>query len=309
MIRYFISYEEFIKNSGLDDNFNIHNPKLKLFKKNKNGDYRIDPIIYFNGYIKDIDSFHRILENSKKGMFLMVELNGNEIDDFNPLYIKKYNINNNILEKDEINSQIKLINYNTYINMNLKEVESGFLVYLSKVGNNYSLNIKKDKFIDREKLLRNSVKSDVYFYTTDSNVLKHYENDIILLKEEDINTYKIEKHNFIAIDSIPQTQVCDLSGASIRYLYKFCNSSIPMYIEELDNGEYEVSSKVNRENKKIYMAYNIDLKNIIYDPTVLPLLKYINIYELDNVGYKRINIEEYMKRENILKYIKKPSKN
>jgi len=315
MIRYFISYKNYIKVGEIEEDFNIYNEKLKLFKKNKQGDYRVEPIIYFNGYINDIKSFANILEKNKKGISLMVELNEKEITKFNPLYIKKFNSveeNTNIIKKDSIDNELTLINYNTYINMNLKESSLGLLVCVTKdnKSDKFFINIKDNmEFITRKFVISDSIQNDIYFYTDDLEIIEKYKNDTTVLKETDMGLYQIVKHKFLAIDSIPQTTVSDFNGACIRYLYKFCNQSIPIYKNILNNENYEFTTKIDKKKKKLYLLYNLDLKNIIYNPTILPLLKYINIYELDSIGYKKINVEEYMKRENILKYIKRPSKN
>jgi len=315
MIRYFISYKNYIKVGEIEEDFNIYNEKLKLFKKNKQGDYRVEPIIYFNGYINDIKSFANILEKNKKGISLMVELNEKEITKFNPLYIKKFNSveeNTNIIKKDSIDNELTLINYNTYINMNLKESSLGLLVCVTKdnKSDKFFINIKDNmEFITRKFVISDSIQNDIYFYTDDLEIIEKYKNDTTVLKETDMGLYQIVKHKFLAIDSIPQTTVSDFNGACIRYLYKFCNQSIPICTNILDNGNYEFTTKIDKKKKKLYLLYNLDLKNIIYNKKILPLLKYINIYELDSIGYKKINVEEYMKRENILKYIKRPSKN
>lgn len=310
MIRYFISYKEYTKQKET-----IDDSKIRIFKKNKDGSYRVDLIIYFSGYTKDILNYANKLEKNTKGIYIMVELLEEEIKDFNSLYIKKLESedNKNYYISNDSN-EIKLINYTTYVNMTNKEITSGntnCLVALT-VDNDEKATIKvynKDNYYEhRNKILKNNISSDIYFYTDDEEILNRYKNDLTVIEEKELDTYKINKHKIFTIDSIPQERIYDLNASCIKFVYDVCDRSIPINITLLDDEFYKLSLDKGISSKKVYMITEFDIKNIMCDTRILPLLKYLNVFELDNGTYKKTNLEEYMKRENILKYIKKPSK-
>lgn len=305
MIKYFISYKL------VDENKNINNSKLKIFKKNKNGSYRVESIGLFDVCIDNIKIYAKLFENNKKGITLMYELTEDELKNYKPLYIKKLksedNKNFNIIKEENI---LKLINYNTFINMSYKELNSGFIVSLNSNFNGLILDIEENDLFKREKLLNNFIGSDMYFYTDDKKLLEKYSSDLTILEEIDLDIYQFIYHKVIAIDSISQDRVYDFNNSSIAFLYNVCDKSISVNAYELDNGRYELSLKKSMKNsKKIYMITDYDLRNLVFNAPIEPLLKYINIYELDKNGYKKINLEDYLTRENILKYIKKPNIN
>ena len=311
-MRYFIDYEEYIKIKEQTDNL-LNEDKINLIKKTKDKTYIIEPILYFNDYKNDILNNSTIIKNNKKGIYLMVELNKNELKDYNPLLIKTFNKKNSRYELVE--NEIKLINYNTYLNLNSKELLSGenkFFVSVIIDKDNITLNKidDNDYFKNRKKILKNNIGSDIYFYTDDNNVLNRYENDLTIIEETEIDKYILTKHKIFTLDSIPQNKIYDFNSSSISFIYDVSNKSIPINVLELEDGLFELSlEKKDVRSKKVYMIKDFDIKNIMCDSRIIPILKYLNVFEIENGKYKKINIEDYMKREDILKYIKKPSKN
>ena len=58
----------------------------------------------------------------------------------------------------------------------------------------------------------------------------------------------------------------------------------------------KISRWKNEKRKRIYISWatcsNSNFSNMLYDPSMAPLLKYINIYELNNGHYKKTTIKE-----------------
>lgn len=316
MIRYFVSYKNLTEDVKLE--MDLNSPELVLIKKNKNGNFRVEPILYFNGYRQDLVFYADKLTQSKKGIYLMVELNETEVKKINPLYLKVFETlddeeNKNIL-KERNKEEIKLINYNCYRNMTVKELDLGFIVLVNSIPNNDKVSIKvvdnNFSFENIKNILSTGLGNGIYFYTEDEELLEKYQDDITLLKEIDIDTYKITSHKIIVIDSISQDRVYDLNNSSLRSLYEICNSSIPINISENEDSTYDIYlHRGDKKNKKAYRIVNFDIQNLICDSLLVPLLKYIYVYELKDGHYIKIHIEDYMKDKDILKYIKKPSKN
>ena len=316
MIRYFISYKTLIEDDKLEMDLDLFSPELVIIKKNKDGNYRVEPILYFNGYRKDLISYADKITQNKKDVSLMVELSEDDAKKINSLYLKKFETfdgeNKSLLRLlDKDNKEIKFISYNCYKNMSIKDIENGCLVLLENSHRgNLSIKILKNKFsIDRKKIICSGIGNDIYFYTDDEEVLSKYEDEITELKMSELDLYNITKQKLVVIDSIPQDRLNDLNDSSLRALYEICNSSIPIFITEKDN-MYNISlSKVDRSSKKGYMIVDFNIQNLMCDSLLFPLLKYINIYILENGSYEKINIEDYMKERDILKYIKKPINN
>ena len=314
MLRYFISYKTLIEDDKLEMDLDLFSPELVIIKKNKDGNYRVEPILYFNGYRRDLVSYADKITQNKKDVSLMVELSEEDAKKINFLYLKKFETmddeNKNHLKLLE-DKEIKLISYNCYKNMSNKDIEDGYLVLLEKsFRDKLSIRILSDEFsIDRKKLICSGIGSDIYFYTEDEEVLEKYADEITAIKSCELDLYELTKQKVVVIDSISQDRVNDLNDSSLRALYELCNSSIPIYITEKDNFYNITFNKVDRCSKKGYMIVDFNIQNIMCDSLLLPLLKYINIYILENDSYEKINIEDYMKEKDILKYIKKPSKN
>ena len=47
MIKYFINYEDLIENEKLKKELNIFSPELFIIRKNKKGEYNIQPLLHF----------------------------------------------------------------------------------------------------------------------------------------------------------------------------------------------------------------------------------------------------------------------
>ena len=216
--------------------------------------------------------------------------------------------NKNILKGKE-DKVIKLINYNCYKNMSLKDSEKGYLVLLE---NSYRNNLCVRKFssfnLERKNIIISGIGNDVYFYTEDEDLIEKFEEDVTELKEKELDSYEIIKNRIIIIDSISQDRINDLNDSSLRALFELCNSSIPVYSTLLEDDSYNLSLKgIDKSSKKGYMIVDFNIQTLMLDSLLIPLLRYINVYELENDSYKKTNIEDYMKERDILKYIKRPN--
>lgn len=300
MLRYFVSYKEY-KNSD--------NKALKLLKKNSDGSYKVHSLSNFEYKDDIINNIDKL--STKKGILLMYELNKEEINDYYTLNIKKFEGNNNITF---IPNKLNLLNYNFYSNLNDRDInESNMcLLEIDSIKDNLSIKIvDEDSFFEnRNKLMKKSIIGDLYFYSDDESLINKYENDMTVIKEKELDKYELSKHRVIAIDSIPQNIVYDFNSNCMRIFYNICNRSIPISINEIDYDKYElIIDKLDKNQKKAYLIKDFNLNHIIYDTSIVSLLKYINVFEYQNGYYKKINIEEYLKEKDILKYIKKPSSN
>lgn len=320
-IKYFINYKDLKNNNTINKEITPESKELKIIKKYKDGNIKIIPLSYFKEnaklFLENIDE----LENNKKGICLMVELTKEETLLISPSLIKKYRAKNeNVYEM--IKSEIKLINYSAFANMTLKEMNSGNIHKLVTVisnGKNLFKITFNDKIINksasitqkRVNLAERGIGSDIYFYTDDEEVLDKYKDNITILKETEEGLYKIENQQLLIIDSIPQNYVNDMSNETFRCLYELYNNSIPVYMKENDDKiVVDISIEESKDHqRKGYIFFGTNMNTLIYNKAIEPLLKYINIYHLKDDIYKITNIEEYMKKNNILKYIKKPSKN
>lgn len=312
MIRYFISYKNLTEDAKLE--MDLDSPELVLIKKNKNGEFRVEPILYFNGYRKDLISYADKLTHSKKGVHLMIELSEKEAKKINSLYLKSFETvdeDNKTVLKERTSKKLKFINYNCYKNMTSKELDMGCVVLVRSIfDNNVTIKVIDNNFgfENRNSLLNSGLGNDIYFYTEDEELLEKYQDDITVLVETDIDLYNLVSHKIIVIDSIPQDRVYDLNNSSLRALYEMCNSSIPISISENEDDTYDLYlHKIDRRNKKAYMIVNFDIQNLMCDSLLIPILRYIHVYSLKNGHYEKTNIEDYMKERDILKYIKKPS--
>lgn len=314
MIRYFISYKNLAEDAKLE--MDLDSPELVLIKKSRNGKFRVEPILYFNGYRKDLISYADKLTQSKKGIYLMVELSEKEAKKINSLYLKVFETvdedNKNIL-KERTSKEIKLINYNCYKNMTSKDLDMGCVVLVrSSFDKHATIKVTDNNFgfENRNSLLNSELGNDIYFYTEDEELLEKYKDHSTVFVESDIDLYDLVSHKIIAIDSIPQDRIYDLNNSSLRALYEMCNNSIPISIVEKEDDTYGLYlHKIDRRNKKAYMIVNFDIQNLMCDSLLIPILRYIHIYSLKNGRYIKTNIEDYMKERNILKYIKKPINN
>lgn len=313
MIRYFISYKTLINDEKLEMDLDLFSPELVVIRKNKDGNYRVEPILYFNGYRKDLVTYADKITQNKKDVSLMVELSEEMAKKISSLYLHTFETldsreNKNILKEKE-DKVIKLINYNCYKNMSLKDSEKGYLVLLE---NSYRNNLCVRKFsrfnLERKNIIISGIGNDVYFYTEDEDLIEKFEEDVTELKEKELDSYEIIKNRIIIIDSISQDRINDLNDSSLRALFELCNSSIPVYSTLLEDDSYNLSLKgIDKSSKKGYMIVDFNIQTLMLDSLLVPLLRYINVYELENDSYKKTNIEDYMKERDILKYIKRPN--
>ena len=317
-VKYYINYEDYLNVDELNKKIDLDSEDLKIVKKYKNGNVKITPILVFKGYAENFIDYVNSIKGNKKGISLMVELTPEEINLCNPLYIKKY-VTYDKKNYELLPNEVKLISYYAYSNMTLKEINKGNIYKLVtlipeedkyyEIDQNDIITTDKSVFEIRSELAEKKVGCDIYFLTDDKEILEKYSNDITELKEVKDGIYVITKKDIIIIDSIPQTTVNDMTNETIRCLYQFCNKSIPVNIIEEDESYFIDSKKRKNYSKKGYMYIGTNLHSILYNSNVELLLKYINIYTLSDNKFRKINIEEYMKKNNILKYIKKPSKN
>lgn len=298
MLRYFVSYKEYKNND---------NKNLKLFKKNNDCSYKLQSLSNFE-YKDDIINNIDKLTN-KKGILLMYELDKEDLKDYNPITIKKFEGNNNVTF---IPSELNLLNYNFYSNLNDKDInESNMcLLQIESLKDNISVKtVDEDSFFEnRSKIMKKSIIGDLYFYSNDELLINKYENDMTVIKEKELDKYELSKHRVLVIDSIPQNIVYDFNSNCMKIFYNICNRSIPISIDEIDYDKYAlIIDKLDKNKKKAYLIKDFNLNHVIYDNSIVTLLKYINVFEYQDGYYKKINIEEYLKEKNIIKYIKKPS--
>ena len=315
MIKYFISYKNLINDNTINKKIDIHSPELKMLKKTKNGEYKEIPILYFVGYVENLLSFIDKIENRKPNISFMVELTSGESKKLNNLFIKKYEItkeNNLKLIKD--NKEIELLNFNVLMNLKPIEAEKCKIVILTKEKKDFTISSLDKTFINgnllekRKNLKKDNMINDLYFYTEDEELIEKYKEKTILLKKINEDKYQLLKHKIFIIDSISQDRISDLTSNTFRCLYELCNSSIQVFIKEEDE-EYEILSEKIDNSKKGYLILLENFESLLYNYSIEPILKYINVYELENRKYIKKPIEEYMKENDILKYIKKPSQN
>lgn len=316
-IKYFISYKDFINKNIIDKKIDMYSNELKIVKKYKDGSIIVTPILYFKGYAENFLDYADKFCNNKKGISLMIELTKEEANKFDSLYIKKLSTSDDI-HFEMLSKEIKLINYSSFVDMSMKEVNKGNVhktVSLVPIdGNYFEVDFSKDVYSrniyeKRESLVSKRIGSDVYFYTDDEEILNKYEDDLTIIREVEDGIYELVNKKVFIIDSIPQNIVADMSNSTIKCLFDFCNKSITVNMIENDDNTYNLTTNIVRGEKKGYLFLGTKLNTILYNKSIIPLLKYINVYELCNGNYIKTNIEEYMNQNNTIKYIKKPSKN
>lgn len=316
MVRYFINYEDLLENNIINKNINIYSPNLFIKKRYKKGLVKFDNIPFSNDYNVNILNFARKLNYNKKGI-LMVELTNEEASKFDELLIKKYeNIGNNICKKifDKDKGNIKLINFTTLINLNEDELMKGSIVTLMPcVSNRKYMYASSDRsklsreyniMERRNLLLKENIGCDIYFHTNDEEILERNKNNITEIKEVAFSTYEIVKNKLFVLDSISNGDIIGFNSNNYYCLDMLSLNSTPVYIENTIDG-FKISSKEDNYNSKGYIINSIYLNNLLRNNYIEPLIKYINIYELENGVYKKQNLEEYLKEKKILRYIKK----
>ena len=314
MIKYFISYEDFIEEKNLNKELNILSPELNIIRKKGKGEYRIQPLMYFSNLVNNIDKFVVPSNYDKKGM-LLVELTKEESEKVNPLLVKKFEYTldgtyKKILEEKDP-KEINLISYNCLVGINAQEMDLGYIVSVMPCKSDSSkfyISADRSKLLDnttnnrRETLRNKEIGCDLYFYTENEVLLDRYSNDITTLTRVEPDKYELTSTKVFIIDSIPQNRIYELNAATRRCFYDLCNlRSIPVNIIR-DDDDYELTiHDVDRREKKGYIITNNNLKNILCDSAIEPLLNYINVYELSNGKYKKIPIVEYVNKTNTIK--------
>jgi len=315
MVRYFINYEDLVENNVINKNINIYSSNLFIKKKYKKGLVKFENILYFNDYNINILNFAKKLNYNKKGI-LMVELTKEEADKFDNLLIKKYkNINDNICEKIYNNgNQIKLIKFNDLINLSEEEIKKGTIIALmpcvnnkdymyvsadrSKLSNEFNINER------RNMLLKEGIGCDIYFHTEDEELLERCSDNLTEIEEVDFSTYKINKNKLFVLDSINTNNIIGFNSSNYYALDVLSSNSIPVYIENLSIG-YKLSTSQDFYNSKGYIINSFYFDSLLKGSAINPLIKFINVYELENGIYKKTSLEDYLNDAKTLKYTKK----
>ena len=301
MTKYFISYQDYkeINDSKIDKN-------LYVKRKTKSGLYRFETIILFND-----EKFLTTLKNDKN---VLLELKEDELEDYNSLFIKKYNLIDNNLYKEEIynNKNIKLINYNALIDMNETEINKGDIIFLevdSEDKKYYNINFNFVSLFSRgnikeirRNLISENLLSDLYFYTEDNEILEKYDEYLIEIKEELPNKYKVLNNKLYILDSIKNSDLVGFNSSNYLVLDIISENSVPVYILNNENNNYDIVLNDVNYGKKGYYITNPEIVKLLKKQEIKPLLKFINIYEFDDNGYKKIPTTNNMEEKNILKY-------
>jgi len=316
MVRFFINYEDLVENNVINKNINIYSPNLYIKKRYKKGLVKFEHILYSNDYNMNILNFARKLNYNKKGL-LMVELTSEEASFFDELLIKKYqSIEDNICKKvfNKDNENIKLIKFVDLVNLTEEDLKKGTIVTLMPcLSNKKYMYISADRsilsneynIIDRRNmLLKENIGSDMYFHTNNEELLERYKNNLTEIKEVAFSTYEITKNKLFVLDSINNNDIIGFNSSNYYCLDMLALDSTPIFIKNNDDS-FDISIKEDNYNSKGYIINTIHLNTLLRNNSIDPLIKYINIYELDNGVYKKQNLEEYLKEKKILKYIKK----
>lgn len=316
MVRYFINFEDLLENNIINKNINIYSPDLYIKKRYKKRLVKFDKIPYSNNYDLNILNFARKLNYNKKGI-LMVELSNEEANKFDELLIKKYEIiEGNICKKlfENNKENIKLIKFIDLVNLNEEELKKGAIISLIPcVSNKNFMYISADRskltneynIIERRNiLLKENIGADIYFHTSDEDLLDRYNNNLTEIREVDFSTYEITKNKLFVLDSINNNDIIGFNSSNYYCLDMLSLNSTPIYIKNTVNG-YNLSLYEDNYIDKGYIINSIYLNNLLKNNSIEPLIKYINVYELKNGTYKKQNLEDYLRDKKILKYIKK----
>ena len=313
-MKYFISYEDLLENNKLNRDINFDSKELHIIRKDKLNKIRIESLNKFSEFK---NSFDKLVQNNnyKKKRILLVELSEEEKDLFDPLLIKVYKkLEDGSFEKVFNNKNIiSLINFSAVINMKPSELESGnFVALMPCVSNPNKMYISLDRENELEIRKRRQVLNnlelgcDIYFHTTDETLLEKYKDFITKVKEKDFKTYELVEHKVFVIDSLSQDRMIDWTYSTLNLVDSLCYNSIPVnIIRDDDRYKLNIHELDSKEQKGYIITREFD--TILYNSAILPILKYINVFELVNGSYKKISIHEYLEEKNILKYIKKPN--
>ena len=317
MIKYFISYEDLLEDNKLNKKIDFDRAELHIIRKYKDNKIRIESLKNFSEFKK---SFEKLIQNNnytKKGI-LLVELTEEEKDMFDPLIIKTYKKLDDVSYEKVFNNEsvISLINYNSIKNMKPSEFERGEVVALMPCiedPENMYISLDREKTIvgidinSRRRTLNNlEIGCDLYFHTTDDVLLERYKESITTLKEKKFHTYELVEHKVFVIDSLSQDRIIDWTYSTLNLLDSICYNAVPVNIVEETEGYKLNIHDIDKKEKKGYIITR-DINTILYDSQILPILKYINVFVLVNGSYKKIPLQDYLEKNNILKYIKKTS--
>lgn len=301
MIKYFINYTKYKKLFSEDK---IEN-RAYIFRRYDDDNYKVYSVDNFK------DDKIDIMKIDKFTSMIMIELTSNELDKVKEKDIEKFEeTENGYLKKFYYRYEvddITLINFSAFVNMNVYDTELGNLVKVTK-NSDGSLYItdRIDEFTygDRNKLQSTGLGCDIYFYTENEDLLNKYKESTTTLKNTDINKYKLDEHKLIIIDSLSQDRVYDFTNETYKRFIELTSNSIKVSISEEDElYSIKLLEGFNTSHKKGYIISNSNFSNMLYDPSMAPLLKYINIYELNNGNYKKTTIKDYLgEKANIINY-------
>ena len=174
------------------------------------------------------------------------------------------------------------------------------------VSGDRSVLAKEYSVLDRRNLLlKEGVGSDIYFHTTDDDLLDRYKNDITEISEIDFCTYDIVNHKLFILDSINNSDIIGYNGDNYYCLDVSSDNALPIYIKNNVEG-YKLSLNDKMDySKKGYIINSIHLNKLLTNNAIEPLIKHINIYELSDGNYKKIPLEKHLNDIKVLKYTKK----
>ena len=316
MIRYFINYEELLENNFLNEVIDIANPRLNIIKKTKKGLYKFEPLLYVREKSNDLLNYARRINYNKKGI-LMVELTQEESKLFDDLFIKKYILSNNTEYKkifDNLDNTIHLINYSALINMNMSEINKGSIVAMMPcVSNKDYMYISGDRSVllnesiskRRNELKKMNIGCDIYLHTENEEMLDKFKDHVTEVKEIDFHTYKLTKHRFYVIDSLMNNDVIGFNGSNYNCLDILLLNSLPVFISKNeDSYKFSLKEKYDYINKG-YIIDDINLYKMIKSSSIDPLIKFINVYEIEDDKYIKTSLNEYIKKEDAKSLIKR----
>lgn len=306
MMKYFINYKDLV-----NENVNVDKDKLFILKKN-NGKVKIYPLSVLGDMVDLLLKLDpNKIDNSIKGT-LVLEIDEKELKDVNPFIVHKYiKLDEKTYEGIE-NRVINLINYDAIVKMSIKEMNEGKLLTVIRDNDNFIIN-EKENIINygrsindtRRRIKEDDIINDIYLYTTNYDLLDKYSDDVTKIRKSN-KRYTVLQHKFFAIDSIGVDRVSDLTSETYNLLNELCYHGIPIYYDMIDDINCNVQTKRDINNKqKAYLIMNSNINEVFYNKSILPIIKYINIFEYTDGTYKRVSLEDYLRDKNILKYIKK----
>jgi len=209
MIKYFISYEDLLEHNIINKELNILSPELFIIKKDKKGEYKFQPLLYFTDITNDLSKFVIPINYDKKSI-VMVELTKEESRKFDPLFIKAYEqTDKGTYKKTAIdNNDVNLISYNCLMSLNYREMDLGTVVAVMKCKSDPKklyISADRSRFLtrnnpeDRRNILKKQgIGCDLYFHTDNEVLLDRFKDEVTTLKRDESNKYSL----FIAFSSV-----------------------------------------------------------------------------------------------------------